>query len=231
MAHGWDESAEAWIASMGESGDFSRAHVLDKPMLQRVRLGDFTSALDVGCGEGRFSRMLRGLGVPTIGIDPTAKLIVEALRHDPDGNYQMGSAEDLRFSNDAFDLVVSYLTLIDIPDAAKAIAEMTRVLKPGGRLLIANLTSFSTAGDGWSDEPQPRFCIDHYLDVRELLSEWDGIRITNWHRPLSYYMRLLLDEGLILRHFDEPRPYGGKPAVADKYQRVPWLMLMEWEKP
>ena len=231
MANGWDESAEAWIASMGEDGDFSRAFVLDKPMLQRVRVGDFTSALDVGCGEGRFSRMLCGLGVPTIGIDPTARLIDEARRRDPDGDYQLGNAEDLRFSNATFDLVVSYLTLIDIPDAAKAIAEMVRVLKPGGRLLIANLTSFGTASDGWSNEPQPRFCIDHYFDMRALRSEWDGIRIINWHRPLSYYMQLLLGEGLILRHFDEPRPYGGKPAVAEKYRRVPWLMMMEWEKP
>lgn len=231
MANGWDESAKAWIASMGEDGDFSRANVLDRPMLARVRMGDFECALDVGCGEGRFSRMLRGIGVQTVGIDPTETLIQEARRRDPDGDYQLGSAEDLRFSNNTFDLVVSYLTLIDIPDVARAIAEMTRVLKPGGRLLIANLTSFGTASDGWSNESQPRFCIDRYLDVRELQSEWNGIRITNWHRPLGYYMNLLLGEGLILRHFDEPRAYGGDPTVVDKYQRVPWLMLMEWEKP
>lgn len=231
MANGWDESARAWIASMGEDGDFSRANVLDRPMLARVRMGDFECALDVGCGEGRFSRMLRGIGVQTVGIDPTEILIQEARRRDPDGDYQLGSAEDLRFSNNTFDLVVSYLTLIDIPDVARAIAEMTRVLKTGGRLLIANLTSFGTASDGWSNEAQPRFCIDRYLDVRELQSEWKGIRITNWHRPLSYYTNLLLGEGLILRHFDEPRAYGGDPAVVDKYQRVPWLMLMEWEKP
>lgn len=231
MANGWDESAEAWIASIGEEGDFSRTCVLDRPMLARVRAGNFNYALDAGCGEGRFSRLLQGIGVRTVGIDPTARLIQEARRRDPGGDYRVGCAENLQFPNETFDLVVSYLTLIDNPDVATAIAEMTRVLKPGGRLLIANLTSFSTAGEGWSSEAERRFCIDHYLDTRALLSEWDGIRITNWHRPLGYYMTLLLGEGLILRHFDEPRPHGGKPAVAEKYQRVPWLMMMEWEKP
>lgn len=231
MANGWDESAEAWIASIGVEGDFSRACVLDKPMLARVRAGNFEYALDAGCGEGRFSRLLQGIGVRTVGIDPTARLIDEARRRDPSGDYRVGNAEDLPFANNTFDLVVGYLVLMDIPDVATAIAEMTRVLKPGGRLLIANLTSFSTAGEGWSNEPERRFCIDHYLDTRALLSEWDGIRITNWHRPLGYYMTLLLGEGLILRHFDEPRPYGGTPAVVEKYQRVPWLLMMEWEKP
>lgn len=231
MTNGWDESAAAWIETMGEEGDFSRKHVLDAPMLERVRDGDFKHALDVGCGEGRFSRMLRAAGIPTIGIDPTEILIQEARRRDPDGDYRLASAEELPFPDGSFDLVVAYLSLIDIPDVPKAISEMNRVLKPGGRLLIANLSGFATAGDGWSDEPEPRFCIDHYLEIRELLSEWKGIRITNWHRPLSYYMQLLLHEGMTLRHFDEPSAHSGDPATVAKYNRVPWLMMMEWEKP
>jgi SAM-dependent methyltransferase len=230
MTNGWNESAAAWIAVMGEDGDFSRKHVLDKPMMERIRAGNFKSALDVGCGEGRFSRMLKAAGIQTVGIDPTEILIEEARRRDPAGDYRLAAAEELPFSDTAFDLVVSYLSLIDIPDAPKAISEMSRVLIPGGRLLIANLTSLGTAGDGWSDEPEPRFCIDRYLEIRELLSEWKGIRVTNWHRPLSYYMKLLLSEDLVLRYFDEPPAHGGDPVTAAKYQRVPWLMMMEWEK-
>lgn len=86
MANGWDESAEAWIASIGEEGDFSRACVLDRPMLARVRAGNFNYALDAGCGEGRFSRLLQGISVRTVGIDPTARLIQEARRRDPGGD-------------------------------------------------------------------------------------------------------------------------------------------------
>ena len=48
-------------------------------------------------------------------------------------------------SRASFDLVVSYLTLVDIADFRTAIGEMTRVLKPGGALLIANLTGFTSA--------------------------------------------------------------------------------------
>lgn len=174
--------------------------------------------------------MLQGIEVQSVGIDPTEILVEEARRRDPHGDYRLAAAQDIPFPDATFDLVVSYLSLIDIPDAAKAIAEMARVLKAGGRLLIANLTSFGTASDGWTDEAEPRFSIDRYLEIRELLSEWKGMRITNWHRPLSYYMKLLLCEGLVLRHFDEPPPYAGDPSVVDKYQRVPWLMQMEWEK-
>ncbi|WP_365985854.1 hypothetical protein [Mesorhizobium sp.] len=55
-------------------------------------------------------------------------------------------------------MVASYLMLIDVPDSARAIAEMLRVLKPDGTLLIANRTSFVAATiGGWSKEPEPRF--------------------------------------------------------------------------
>ena len=69
--NGWDDSAEAWIADMGEEGDFSRRHVLDAPMLARIRGRGFRNALDVGCGEGRFCRMLAAEGIAATGIDRT----------------------------------------------------------------------------------------------------------------------------------------------------------------
>ncbi|HTL28869.1 MAG TPA: methyltransferase domain-containing protein, partial [Tepidisphaeraceae bacterium] len=50
------------------------------------------------------------------------------------------------FADGAFDLVVSYLSLVDIPGLDRAISEMARVLRPGGALLVANLASHNTAG-------------------------------------------------------------------------------------
>ena len=62
MSNGWDESAAAWIASQGEDGDHGRRYVLDRPMLERAVAAGAAPALDVGCGEGRFCRMLAERG-------------------------------------------------------------------------------------------------------------------------------------------------------------------------
>jgi SAM-dependent methyltransferase len=231
---GWAEAAAAWIADMGEEGDYGRACVLDRPMLERIEGRRFATALDVGCGEGRFCRMLQAAGISTVGIDPTEELLRQARRCDPKGNYRIGRAEALEFPDRSFDLVVSYLTLIDIDDIDRAVAEMARVLRPRGTLLIANLTSFATAGadGGWQPDADGRlrFCIDHYLDERAEWLSWRGIRVKNWHRPLSRYMTLLLSAGLTLTHFDEPAPNSGDPDSAARYRRAPWFLLMEWEK-
>ena len=231
---GWDASAQAWIATQGNAGDFARQFVLDRPMMARVRRG-FRQALDVGCGEGRFCRMLRREGVGAVGIDPTAGLIEEARRRDPDGDYRIGRAEALETTDAAFDLVVSYLSLIDIDDIDAAIAEMARVLKPGGALLVANLTGFATASldQGWRiDLLRGRvFEIDRYLESRRNEARWRGIAVHNWHRPLEVYMQRFLAEGLQLVHFAEPAPHGGPSEKADRYTRVPQFVVMEWRKP
>lgn len=237
MSDGWDVSAEAWIASQGEEGDFGRRWVMDAPMMERVRLRPYRNALDVGCGEGRFCRMLKAEGIAVAGIDPTAALIDHARSLDADSDYRVEKAEALSFEDGTFDLVVSYLSLIDIPDLRTAIAEMARVLKPGGRLLIANLAAYNSAADandlGWTTLADGRraHAMDHYLEEKVGWIAWKGIRIQNWHRPLSTYMTLLLEQGLILTHFDEPRAHGGDPVRQAHYDRAPWFMLMEWAKP
>jgi len=233
---GWKSSAKAWIADMGENGDFGRQHVLDNVMIERLSGLVRGTALDVGCGEGRFCRILRGQGFETVGLDPTEALLDAARARDPGGVYVEGRAETLVFANASFDLVVSYLSLIDIEDAQTAIAEMVRVLRPGGTLLVANLASFKTANvhDGWQRDLLGRlthFAMDRYLETRSSRESWRGISILNWHRPLSDYMRWFLTSGLILTHFDEPAATGGDPAKAERYNRAPWYVVMEWRKP
>ncbi|WP_223274809.1 class I SAM-dependent methyltransferase [Tateyamaria sp. syn59] len=233
--NGWQSSAPAWIDRMADVGDFSRAHVLDAPMLARVAALQPKTALDVGCGEGRFCRMLGDLGIATTGVDPVEAMIDSARLRHPGGAYHIGFAEALPFDDAAFDLVVSYLTLIDIDGLEDAAAEMARVLAPGGRVLVANLTSFSTS----SAAIGPRYCRDtgeklkplgRYLVEERMWFEWDGLRIQNWHRPLATYMQAFLSQGLTLRHFDEPEPTGGPTERVQAYARMPYLMIMEWEK-
>lgn len=240
VAADWDRSADAWIDVIGADGDWGRRHVLDAPMLARVSGRGFCDAIDIGCGEGRFCRMMQAEGLRTTGIDPTARLIDQARRRDPAGDYRVERAEALSVADASVDLAVAYLSLIDIPDIVAAIAEARRVLRPGGSFLIANLQGFNSAAvhQGWHRGPLGglSFPIDHYLEERTVSVAWAGIRIVNHHRPLSTYMSALLGAGFELRHFAEPAPYavpveddvpGGK---ADRYRRVPNFLIMEWQR-
>lgn len=234
MDNGWDRSADAWLALLGQEGDFSRVHVLDAPMMARVVLTGAQSALDVGCGEGRFCRMLAATVPEVIGLDPTRKLL-DAARAEGGATYVTGTAEALPFADARFDLVVNYLTLIDIADARRGLREMVRVLRPGGHLLIANLNAWKTGSltksENWQRDGDgaATMTVDRYLEEHVHWGEWAGMRIQNWHRPLSFYMTALLDLGLKLTHFDEPRANGG--ALNEAYNCAPFLMMMEWKKP
>lgn len=229
---GWDASADAWLATMGEAGDWGRRAVLDPVMLDLAR-GYSGAALDIGCGEGRFVRMLGEAGFRVSGIDPTARLIAAAQAKDPQGDYHVCGAEALPFADAAFDLCVSYLSLIDIELLDQAIGEAARVIKPGGAFLIANLSSINSAGvwDYGLTGKARHYGVDHYMQERLVRQRWNGIDIVNWHRPFSTYFELLLRHGFTLKRFLEPMPHGDYRGKDPKFERVPNFVVMLWEKP
>ena len=232
---GWKDSAAAWLAIIAR-GDSNRTLLLDPVMLQLC--GDVRGlrVLDLGCGEGRFCRMLAEPGATTIGLDLTTELLKAAqTKADASQSYVRGSGDRLPFVDASFDLAIAYLSLIDIPDYQAAIGEAARVLKSGGRLLVAGLSNIASASNGWTrDEAGQRLyhAVDRYLEERPMILEWSGMRIRNWHRPLSAYLDAYLGAGLMLRRFLEPVPLSLRddPRFEDWF-RVPNFDVMLWEKP
>lgn len=234
-ARGWAGSARAYI-DFQDRGDANRTLLLDPVMLEQC--GDVRNldVLDVGCGEGRFCRMLSERAARVAGIDPTSALIGEAHARGGGETYVAGVAEMLPFGDESFDLVVSYVTLVDIVEYRAAIRECARVLRPGGHLVAANL-GFVTASAGWQRDADGRrlhHAVDRYADEFPQVYEWAGMRIVNWHRPLSAYMQAYLGAGLELRAFLEPVPADESLRDlnwAEDWFRVPLFTVMNWQKP
>ncbi len=232
----WSEASGAWIDGM-RRGDVNREFLLDQPTLTACGEVSGLAILDVGCGEGRFCRKLSELGARTTGLDVTPEFIAEARRLHPGGSYVEASAESMPFESGSFDLAVSYLTLIDIPDYRSAIAEVARVLRPSGRFVVANIHSFaSTHERAWSRDAEGKklhVAVNDYYDERAHFLDWDDIRIYNWHRPFENYLQPMFANGLVMTQFSEPRPtpeaVAAHPSMMDEY-KVPLFYVMTLRK-
>lgn len=103
--------------------------------------------LDVGCGDGALAAVLSRHGGRVTGLDPDPRMLDAAHTRAAAESVALhlvhGRAEALPFADETFDRVVAVTVLCFIPHADRAIAEMVRVLKPGGRLVIGELGRWS----------------------------------------------------------------------------------------
>lgn len=103
--------------------------------------------LDVGCGDGAFAAVLARQRVHVTGLD-AAPVMLAAARQRAEWEGTLldlveGRAEALPFHDDTFDIVLAVTSLCFVREAGQAVAEMARVLKPGGRLVIGDLGRWS----------------------------------------------------------------------------------------
>jgi len=197
-------------------------------------LAGATRVLDVGCGEGQVSRRAAALGADVVGVDPTAGQLVTAVARGGGVHYARAAAEHLPLPDGAVDAVVICLTLEHLEPFEPAVHEMARVLAVGGIFCcFLNHPLLQTPGSGWIDDhilEEQYWRIGPYL-LEDLGTEEvsPGIELPFMHRPLSRYVHVMGEVGLLIDDMDEPAPPPGFLALAPEYRDaavIPRLMVI-----
>ena len=124
------ESAAYASSLLSEKGFFSKYFLNVVLRYLNPEKGD--RVLEVGCSRGTIVNKLQEYGIDAYGID----INPESIKNGVAKNLSVMDATNLDFPNSSFDKVYSFHTIEHIPDLEKALREMTRVLKPGGKLLL-----------------------------------------------------------------------------------------------
>ncbi|MFI6686285.1 class I SAM-dependent methyltransferase [Streptomyces sp. NPDC050485] len=130
-----------------EYAELFRTVLEDRP-LDRAVLGVFAELVredgggqvaDLGCGPGRVTAHLHGLGLSVSGLDLSARMVALARAEHPEVRYEVGSMTALDLADGALAGVVAWYSIIHTPSdrLPLLIGEFHRVLAPGGRLLLA----------------------------------------------------------------------------------------------
>jgi ubiquinone/menaquinone biosynthesis C-methylase UbiE len=189
---------EAWAATYDEPNGLFE---LDEAIAHGILAGfDTGTALDAACGTGRYASQLAAHGHRVLGVDADEHMLARARRRVPAATFVRGDLHRLPLADAAVDTVVSALALVHVPDLAPVFAELARVLRPGGSLVVTDV----------HPELVGRGSIVHAVGA-------DGVPALapTYPHPIGDYLRAALPAGLTVRRCEEPQPRYTDPPAPD----------------
>jgi SAM-dependent methyltransferase len=167
-------------------------------------------ALDAACGTGRYAEYLAARGHRVIGVDSSPEMLERAAKRVPQCDLRQGDLPRLPLQDHDVDLVVCALALTHVPDLAPVLCEFSRVLRPGGHLVISDVHHITVALGS----------VPHFMST-----DGGAVLLPAYRHLASDYLRAALRLGLELRRCEEPRlqaPDDGVPRALNEITLGPW---------
>ena len=224
----WNGNAAAWTKLAREGYDIYRDYLNTPAFLEMLPPVAGLHGLDVGCGEGHNTRLVARRGAQMAAIDIAKQFIAYAQEAEEKESlgieYQVASAVELPFADESFDFAVAFMSMMDIPEYEKALAEVFRVLKPGGffQYSITHPCFDTPHRRNLRDADGVTYAIevgDYFHKSNGEVMEWlfgaappearEGLRkfrVPRFTRPLSEWLNILTDTGFKIERLEEPRP-------------------------
>jgi len=227
----WSRNATEWIA-WARSPNHDAFWAYRSSLLAFIGTGA-GEALEVGCGEGRVSRLLKDCGYHVTATDPVQELLLAAQQARSADEYKVADASDLPFSEETFDLVVAYNVLMDVENVPTAMREIRRVLRRTGTLMVSIVHPFADRGRWAGPEADAPFIIeDRYFGRKrfEVVEERNGLqmRFAGWSQPLENYMLALEGAGFVVSALREPTPDAASIwAQTQRWSRFPLFLWLK----
>jgi len=252
----WNENAEVWTRLARSGYDVYRDRLNTPAFLAMLPSVRGLHGLDIGCGEGHNTRLLAGRGARMTAVD-IAETFVQYARaeekREPLGiEYHLASGLNLPFPDGTFDFATAFMSLMDMPDHNRALAEALRVLKPRGFLQfsITHPCLDTPHHKNLRNESGRTYAYEVGEYFRRLdgeISEWTfsaapaeirrsvrKFRVPRFTRTVSGWLNLLIDTGFQIERVDEPCPSDEVaaqcPAVQDA-QVMPYFLHIRVRKP
>jgi ubiquinone/menaquinone biosynthesis C-methylase UbiE len=210
----WGSVAD-WYDEHLAGEDTYHAKVIAPHFVRMVGAGQGIKVLDIGCGEGYFTRLLAQNGAEVAGADIAPELIAKAKKQSAGIAYHAASADALRFAKDGtYDVVTCVLALQNMEKLEAVMKEVARVLKPAGKFVfVLNHPAFripKRSAWGWDDSSKTQYRrLDAYLSAsREKMDMNPGAAgaheyTFSFHRSLQDYMKALSGAGFAITRMEE----------------------------
>lgn len=219
----WDDHADWWQREFTDGAD--PEYVEQIIPLAREHLAGARRVLDIGAGEGQIARALAADGADVIGLDPTVSQVELAVKRNGGPLYALSGSDALPVQTGSVDGVVVCLVFEHVDALDESLAEVSRVLCPGGRfMLFLNHPLLQTPGSGMIidhmiEPPETYWRIGPYLPEAVTVEEVQkDVWIRFVHRPLSRYVNGIIDAGMDIVAMIEPAPPPGFLAKAIEYE-------------
>ncbi|AIS59703.1 class I SAM-dependent methyltransferase [Listeria ivanovii] len=201
-------------------------------------LPDFNqkTVLDLGCGFGWHCIYAAEHGAKkVVGIDLSERMLTEARQKttSPVISYQQKAIEDIKLEPKSYEVVLSSLALHYVADFTSVCQKVHTNLKQNGAFIFSVEHPVFTAegSQAWITDEQGNklfWPVDHYFDESLRTTNFLGEEVQKYHRTLTSYIQILIENGFQIKSIIEPQPapeLKDLPEMQEEYRRPMMLII------